>query len=103
MEHSQQEPEASIRLHARRLVCENTVFSVFFDHVSGEGGHHDVPQYLDGRDTHQPVTNSELGHGKMHFFGRDEITALIASGGIEDACTLAVMFLHFAGPAGDRA
>jgi 8-oxo-dGTP pyrophosphatase MutT (NUDIX family) len=184
--------EAPVRLHARRLVCENTVFSVFFDHVSGAGGH-DVLQYLsvvprheatdgitgvsvlpvmgdrlglirvfrhpvrrwawevpkgfldagetldqaalrelceetgfgiqtdrlrrlgvvtpepgvlqgrlqafvallDESDTRQSVTNGELGHGAMQFFSRSEIAQLIAAGSIEDAATLALMFLHF--------
>ena len=44
------EPQGSasigpIRLRSRRLVCENTVYSVFFDHVSDEDGH-EVPEYL---------------------------------------------------------
>ncbi len=34
-----------VLLHSRELVCENTVFSVFLDHVSSPGGH-DVARYL---------------------------------------------------------
>lgn len=34
-----------IRLHSRRLACENAVFSVFLDHVTGTHGH-EVLQYL---------------------------------------------------------
>lgn len=34
-----------VQLQSRELMCENTVFSVYFDHVSGAGGH-DVPRYL---------------------------------------------------------
>lgn len=36
---------ASIRLNSRRLVCKNTAFSVFFDHVSDADGH-EVLEYL---------------------------------------------------------
>lgn len=34
-----------IQLHSRRLACQNTVFSVFLDHVTGTHGH-EVLQYL---------------------------------------------------------
>ena len=34
-----------IRLRSRRLAGENTVFSIFFDHITGIGGH-EVLQYL---------------------------------------------------------
>ncbi len=188
--------EPPVRLHSRRLVCENTVFSVFFDHVSGAGDQN-VPQYLAvvpkrttneglagvsvlpvlgdhfglirvfrhpvrqwawevpkgfvdadetleqaalrelGEETgyHVPadrlrrlgvitpepgviqgrvqgfsvrlnesdipasIANRELGHHEMRFFCRDEIAALVAAGGIEDAATLALVFLHSAGEA----
>ena len=53
---------------------------------------------LDGHDTQPAVANSELGHGKMRFFDRNEITGLVASGQIEDACTLSIFFLHFMQP-----
>lgn len=36
---------APIRLNSRRLVCENTVYSVFFDHV-GDAEGHEVLEYL---------------------------------------------------------
>lgn len=193
MEHADHDAATPIRLHERRLACENTVFSVFFDHVSGPGGH-DVPQYLsvvpkratadglagvcvlpvlgdrlglirvfrhplrrwawevpkgfvdtaetleqaalrelgeetgyevpgdrlrrlgvitpepgviqgrvqgfsarlDETDIRKSVADGELGHDSMRFFGQPEIAALIAAGGIEDAATLALMFLHLA-------
>ena len=191
MPRSPDEVAAPIRLHSRQPVCENTVFSVFLDHVSGTGDH-DVPRYLsvvprhttaDGisgvgllpiragkiglirvfrhplarwsweipkgfvdagetlehaalrelaeetgygvpgeclqplgvvapeagvikariqvfaaaLDGHVPLggtANRELGHGKLIFYGRSEIAALAASGEIEDACTLAVLYLQ---------
>lgn len=188
--------EAPVRLLTRQLICENTVFSIFFDHVTGAGGH-DVPQYLsvvpirttneglagvsvlpvlgdrfglirvfrhpvrrwawevpkgfvdadetpeqaalrelgeesgyhvpgdrlrrlgvitpepgviqgrvqgfsvrlDNGDVPASIANGELGHHEMRFFSRDEIAALVAAGGIEDAATLALMFLLSAGEA----
>lgn len=47
-----------VLLHSRELVCENTVFSVFLDHVSSPGGH-DVGRYLSvlpKQETEQGVT-----------------------------------------------
>lgn len=189
--------DVPVHLHERTLACENTVFSVYFDHVSGAGGH-DVPRYIsvvphhrspdgisgvsvlpvmggrfglirvfrhpvrrwgwevpkgfvdagetmlqaalrelaeetgysvpaarltplgvvapeagviegrvqgfaaqiEGHDVRRSVANGELGHGAMRFFTGDEIGTLIAEGGIEDAATLALMFLHACRPAG---
>jgi ADP-ribose pyrophosphatase len=190
MKGAQYHSDAPIRLHGRTLVCENKVFSVFLDHVSGAGGH-DVAQYLsvvprhegiagiagvsvlplmgdriglirvfrhplrrwawevpkgfvdagetveqaalrelgeetgydakadqlqplgivapepgviqgrvqayaallNERDVRRPIARGELGHGALQFFRREEIIALVAAGGIEDAATLALMFL----------
>lgn len=180
-----------IRLNSRRLMCENTVYSVFFDHVSDAEGC-EVSEYLsvlpkriledlvvgvsvlpvrDGKFGLIPVfrhpmgrwsweapkgfidldespeqaairelyeetgfklsngnlcdlglaapeagllkgrirlytatlnTNcvsgfvaDELGHGKLAFFDRSEISGLVASGQVEDACTLSLLFLYF--------
>lgn len=38
--------------------------------------------------------HNELGLGELRFFSRREIAALIASGDIEDACTLSALLLH---------
>ncbi|MDQ3185881.1 MAG: NUDIX hydrolase [Pseudomonadota bacterium] len=179
-----------IRLHSRRLACENTVFSVFLDHVTGTHGH-EVLQYLsvlpkggaegtvtgvgvlpikDGKlglirifrhplsrwswevprglvdtgetaeqaavrelreetgfavksaqlvtlgvmapeagviagrvrlfsvtlekDENVGAVDGELGHGELAFFRRDEITAMIESGGIQDGCTMSAILKH---------
>jgi len=45
VESQREDDPLPIRLHSRRLACENTVFSVYLDHVSGAHGH-EVLEYL---------------------------------------------------------
>jgi 8-oxo-dGTP pyrophosphatase MutT (NUDIX family) len=40
------------------------------------------------------VAHVELGHDKVVFFSPKELAALIVAGGIEDAATLALLFLR---------
>ena len=190
VESQREDDSLPIRLHSRRLACENTVFSVYLDHVTGAHGR-EVLQYLsvfpkcsaedmvtgvgvlpvkdgkfglirifrhplgrwsweiprgmvdlgetadqaalrelreetgfalrtdqlcefgtvapaaaliggrvrlysamlDGSDSPGTVEH-ELGHGETKFFGREEVTALIKRGEIEDACTMSVLLMY---------
>ncbi|SCY20979.1 ADP-ribose pyrophosphatase YjhB, NUDIX family [Nitrosospira sp. Nl5] len=181
---------APVRLHSRHLACENTIFSVFLDHVTGTQGH-EVLLYLsvlpkggaegmvagvgvlpikDGKlglirvfrhplsrwswevprglvnagetaeqaavrelreetgfaakptqfvalgvmapeagviagciqlfsvilekDESVGAVDGELGHGELAFFRRDEITAMIESGSVQDGCTMSAILKH---------
>jgi ADP-ribose pyrophosphatase len=52
---------------------------------------------IDGAQPAPLVPLGELGHGKLQFFSHDEVTALTAAGELEDACTLAMMYLYWIG------
>jgi 8-oxo-dGTP pyrophosphatase MutT (NUDIX family) len=56
MEETEGDAESPVLLRVRRLACENTVFSVYFDHLSGAGGV-DIPRYL------SVVPKHEAEHG----------------------------------------
>lgn len=46
------------------------------------------------KDENAGAVDGELGHGELAFFRRDEITAMIESGAIQDGCTMSAILKH---------